>query len=149
MPPIALTLVRLKENDNFVRVVAQLRAEGWLDWHILSAINGIALNYKTVAICPDSRQDPDLLKQVFGELMRRPERPEDPAVPLNLFTEVRMRDQLKLNMLVTLKQRGLECHQVNPDIRAIDHFLRHRYNYWTDDIDHDLLPWDNARKFAD
>jgi hypothetical protein len=21
-----------------------------------------------------------------------------------------------------------------------------RYNYWTDDIEHDLLPWDDARK---
>jgi hypothetical protein len=144
-PPIALTLKRLKESDNFLRVVGQLRTEGWLDWHILSAVNGIALNYKTVAIRPDSRQDPDLLKQVFGKLMRRPESSDDPAVPLDLFTEERMREQLKWNMLPTLNQRGLKCRQLNPDMRAIDHFLRHRYNYWTDDIEHDLLPWDEAR----
>lgn len=84
---------------------------------------------------PDSRRDPDLLKQVFGELMRRPERSDDPAVPLDPFTEQRMREQLKWNTLPTSKQRGLECHQRNPDMRTIDYFLRHRYNYWTDDIE--------------
>jgi hypothetical protein len=144
-PPIALTLELLKENENFLRVVGQLRADSWLDWHILSCINGIALNYKTAAMHPDSQRDPALLKQFFGALMRRPESPDDPVVPLGLFTAEKMREQLGWNMLPTLKLRGLECHQRNPDMRAIDHFLRHRYNYWTDDIKHELLPWD-ARK---
>jgi hypothetical protein len=141
-PPIALTLELLKENNNFLQVVGQLRSDGWLDWHILSAVNGIALNYKTAVMWPGSTRDPDLLKQRFGELLRRPERLDDPAVPLVLFTEDKMREQLRFNMMPTLKQRGLESHQRSPDMQAIDHFLRHRYNYWTDDVEHDLLPWD-------
>ena len=36
----------------------------------------------------------------------------------------------------TLAVVGLESHQVTPDFRAIEEFLRHRYNYWTDDLPH-------------
>jgi hypothetical protein len=39
-------------------------------------------------------------------------------------------------MLSTLKGLGLECHQLTPDFDGIEEFLRHRYNYWTDDLPH-------------
>jgi hypothetical protein len=139
MPPVADTLERLKEDENFLRTVERLRTDGWLDWHILSAVNSITLNYRTSRLRPDARHDPDKLRQTFGDLMRRPERPDDPAAPPNLFTEEKMREQLRWNMLPTIKLRGLVCHQRNPDMDAVDHFLRHRYNYWTDDVEHEPL----------
>jgi hypothetical protein len=46
---------------------------------------------------------------------------------------------VRWNMLSTIKLRGLVCHQRNPDMDAVDHFLRHRYNYWTDDVEHEPL----------
>ena len=138
-PPVADTLKLLKEDENFLRTVERLRAEGWLDWHILSAVNGIVLNYRAVRLRPDARHDPAILQQVFGELMRRPEMPDDPVVPMNLFTEDKMREQLRWNMLPAIKLRGLVCHQLNPDMDAVDHFLRYRYKYWTDDVEHEPL----------
>ncbi|MDT7687885.1 MAG: hypothetical protein QOE46_644 [Acidobacteriota bacterium] len=39
-------------------------------------------------------------------------------------------------MLSTIKVLGLECHQMTPDFEAIEHFLRYRYNFWSDDIPH-------------
>lgn len=44
-----------------------------------------------------------------------------------------------MNMVSTLQLLGLECRQQTPDLKAIDNFLTHRYNYWTDDISHDDL----------
>jgi hypothetical protein len=139
MPPVVSTLERLKEDESFLRTVERLRADGWLDWHILSAVQGITLNYRTGRLRPDARHDPALLRQVFGELMRRPERSDDPVVPSTLFTEDKMREQVRWNMLSTIKLRGLVCHQRNPDMDAVDHFLKHRYNYWTDDVEHEPL----------
>lgn len=139
IPPVAGTLERLKEDGDFLRAVERLRMDGWLDWHILSAVHGITLNYRTARLHPDARHDPAKLQESFNDLMRRPERPDDPVAPPTLFTEDKMREQLRWNMLPTIKLRGLVCHQRNPDMYAIDHFLRHRYNYWTDDVEHEPL----------
>jgi hypothetical protein len=135
--PVRETWRRLTKDQTFVAVSQRLRADGWLDWHILSAVHGIALNFR---INSDARapQDPEDIKRLFGELMRRPEMADDIPIPLSLFTEERMREQLIYTMLSTLKAMGLICRQKIPDIAAIDHFLRHRYNYWSDDIEHDL-----------
>jgi len=37
----------------------------------------------------------------------------------------------------TLAVLNLECRQHTPDLKTIEHFLRHRYNYWIDDIEHE------------
>ena len=42
-------------------------------------------------------------------------------------------------MIHTLRHFDLELRQLTPDLPAIDHFLRFRYNYWTDDIDHEEI----------
>lgn len=85
-PPIALTLERLKHDRSFSTVLTSLRREGWLDWHLLSAINGITLNYRTL-LHPNARGNPDVMQSVFSALMRRPENDTDPPVPLSYFTD--------------------------------------------------------------
>jgi hypothetical protein len=131
-------LERLKHDKSFSTILTGLRSEGWLDWHFLSAINGITLNYRTL-LHPNARGNPDVMKRVFSALMRRPENDTDPPVPLGSFTEERMRGQLRINMLGAINNLGLVCRQDTPDLSAIEHFLRHRYNYWTYDIDHPPL----------
>ena len=64
------------------------------------------------------------------------EKEEWGAIPLDLFEEGVLRFCLHSSMISTIKGLGLECHQVAPDFDAIDEFLRHRYNYWTDDLPH-------------
>ena len=68
--------------------------------------------------------------------MNEPERENSTPVPLKEFTEEKLRMYQRGNMLATLKGLGLECRQSTPDFEAIDHFLRYRYNYWTDNIEH-------------
>jgi hypothetical protein len=139
-PPIIHTLERLKGDRTFIRAVKHLRNDGWLDWHILSAVNSITLNFGT-SLHPEARDNPALLNQLYNEMMRRSETPSDPLVPLTYFTEQTMRYQLRLNMLSTIKQRGFVCRQQYPDLKAIEDFLRYRYNYWSDDIEHEPLPF--------
>jgi hypothetical protein len=31
---------------------------------------------------------------------------------------------------------GLELHQLTPDFPALEDFITHRYNFWTDDVEH-------------
>lgn len=137
-PPILHTLQRLREDVDFMAVVKRLRNDGWLDWHILSAINGVTLNYRC-SLHPTASQDPELLKKIFGEMMRKEESPNDVAVPVSRFTEENLRHQLRINMLSALKNSGLECRQKHPDFPAIDHFLGSRYAYWTYDIEHEAI----------
>jgi len=48
-----------------------------------------------------------------------------------------MRQAVSLSMIHTLRLFGFELRQLTPDLKAIDHFLRFRYYYWTDDIEHE------------
>jgi hypothetical protein len=66
--------------------------------------------------------------------MHSEEREDAIPVPAAVFTEHEMRQAISLSMIHTLRLLGLELRQITPDLRAIDHFLRFRYNYWTDDV---------------
>lgn len=48
----------------------------------------------------------------------------------------KLRMALRFSMISTIRVLGLELRQETPDFKGIEHFLRHRYNYWTDDIAH-------------
>lgn len=134
MVPIEHTLRRLREDIGFRMVVERLRADGWLDWHILHAIFSIVVNYR-VSRHPEAC-NLDIYNRLFQETMNAPETESSPPVPLGEFTEEALRQHQKLNMVASLKTWGLESHKSTPDLDAIEHFLRSRYNYWTDDIDH-------------
>ncbi|WP_420621947.1 hypothetical protein [Candidatus Poriferisodalis sp.] len=49
---LRITLTRLLATRQFLLVVARLRSEGWLDWHILTAAMNIALNYRLASSGP-------------------------------------------------------------------------------------------------
>ncbi|MGC1121827.1 MAG: hypothetical protein WBA22_12105 [Candidatus Methanofastidiosia archaeon] len=132
---IKYTLERLMRNPNFIALIGRLRADGWLDWHILSSIATITVNYRVMQN-PEAYYSAEISQDLFLEHIGMPERETWTPVPISEFTEERLRTSHRINMLSTLKLLGLECRQTTPDLEAIDHFLRMRYNYWTDDIKH-------------
>lgn len=136
MKVIKYTLERLLKNQEFIAIVERLRADGWLDWHILSSVATITVNWRVMQI-PEAHFSQEMFRGLFLEYINRPERETWTPVPISEFTEEKLRMYHQTNMLSTLGLLGLECRQVTPDLKAIDHFLRARYNYWTDDIEHE------------
>jgi hypothetical protein len=140
IPPIRITVRKLIMDDSFRATLNKLRAEGWLDWHLLNALSNIAVNYR-VMHTPEAQRSEEVADRIGNELMNSEEREGAIPVPASVFTAKEMRQAISLSMIHTLRHFGLELRQTTPDLRAIDHFLRFRYNYWTDDIEHeDIFP---------
>ncbi len=131
---INLTLKKLKNSVGFMAIVNKLRKEGWLDWHILAAISTIAVNYRYRKIF-DPYENPSLHLSLFNDLMKQGETEDSIEVPLSEFNEENIRLMRKMNMIAIIKNLGLIPPKV-ANIEAIEDFLQHRYNYWTDDIPH-------------
>jgi hypothetical protein len=134
--PIEFTLKRLVKNQQFISTLNKLRSDGWLDWHILAAICMITVNYR-VNSQTKTYIDVVEINKLFKYYLFKSESEFDSNVPISEFAEENIQRSLKVNMLSTIKFLGLECHQVTPNFDGIEHFLRHRCNYWDDDIEHD------------
>ena len=144
IPSIRYTLPRLLKSSNFRRTIQSLRAEGWLDWHILTAVSCATINERLNQEVKDEH-DPQRLKEAYFAFSE--EQKEWLPIPLEIFEEGVLRYCLHTSMLSTLKGLGLECHQLTPDFGGIEEFLRHRYNYWTDDLPHSD-PFSISKKIA-
>jgi hypothetical protein len=134
LPSIRYTLPRLRKSPVFKKTVDSLRKKGWLDWHILTAVSGATINERLNQLTKDE-SDPEKINEIWETLSE--EKSEWKPVPLSIFHEDTLLFCLHTSMLSTIKVLGLECHQMTPDFEAIEHFLRHRYNFWSDDIPHE------------
>jgi len=133
--PIQHTLKRLTQQQSFIDAARILRAQGWLDWHILTATSLIVLNYRVnKEISPHT--DRARFDQRFREILNQPEDEYADLVPVSEFSVENLHIQLWTSMMSTLKSLGFELHQMTPDFEAISDFLGERYRYWMDDIDH-------------
>lgn len=133
---LSFTLPILRADHAFRTLVATLRSEGWLDWHILTAVLGIVTNYR---LDLDSMLDDTPSEAQHQEMNRRalaPETSEMPQVPTSLFTRAAMEDTRELSTLVLLKRWRLTCDQDPPDYSPITRLLAERYGYWSDDVEH-------------
>jgi hypothetical protein len=143
------TLPRLQADAAFLPLVRELRAEGWLDWHILTAANGIALNVRLTARglnTAEAMRDPRRRAE-SQRLAFEPETDDDPEVPLDLFTRHNLDRHRRVAMLSLVRHWNLEARQRTPDIAAIEGLLAARYAYWTDDIEHpNPFPHDSAQE---
>lgn len=131
---IRITLARLLASREFSTLVARLRREGWLDWHILTAVMNIALNYRLASsgpMPPSKERMEEALQRFSG-----PEDAKDVPIPLGAFTYERMNETRRVAMLSVANNWGLECHQRTPDMPAIERLLSARYGYWDDDVPH-------------
>ena len=132
---LRITVQALASSEKFQGTVETLRASGWLDWHILTAIFNIVMNHRF----PINRFDvpSEEAQKEMREAAFRPESPTDAPVPIGLFSLDSMEDNRRLSMLSLVKHWGLECHQGTPDIPAIEQLLASRYGYWDEDVHHD------------
>ena len=134
---IKFTLARLSACPAFLDIVRNLRREGWLDWHMLVAIANITWNYRASQLETPVSDALQKLRESVSDAMVRQESENTTPVPMSEYTEESMRRSLKLSQVATLRTLRLECHQQTPDFEAIDDFLRERFNYWTDDVEHE------------
>ncbi|HEX2909850.1 MAG TPA: hypothetical protein VH186_03510 [Chloroflexia bacterium] len=139
---IERTVKRLKLEPDFQTTLRQLKQEGWLDWHILTCISNITINYQITEQLKskngrDSGWSYEAYDRLLRQYMQKPESENDIIVPMAEFSREKFYDTLRMTMLNTIQHFDLECHQQTPDLVAIEHFLKERYNYWADDIEHD------------
>ncbi len=134
--PISRTLTRLKQEPRFQTTVSKLRASGWKDWHILSAVFHVTMNYRL-----NQRRIlfPSRLAEMAADqrLLTEPESEDAVRVPLDEYDEEILRQHVRMYMSAFAKSFDLEIHQSTPDLPAIEDFLANRYNFWSDDVDHE------------
>ena len=97
------TVPTLQGSTAFRRTVDSLRADGWLDWHILTAIHNIVLNYRLSLTTQELRR-PNAREEIV-RLALEPEKETARAVPAHLFTRDAMhhaRCAEMLSLLITV-----------------------------------------------
>ena len=125
---LRITVAMLASAEAFRSIVQELRTQGWLDWHVLTAILNIVMNYRF----PADPVTEEMIQAAYGAESASAE-----PVPLGLFTLDNMNDSRRGSLLALLSRWELECHQRTPDITAIERLLADRYGYWEDDVPHD------------
>ena len=129
------TLPALRDSMQFRSTVQLLRGTGWLDWHILTAIANIVMNYRHSLTGRDPRH-PGALEEM-ARLAFEPEDDSAPLAPTSMFTPGSMEQARRIAMMSLVRHWGLECHQQTPDFAAIESVLAARYGYWDHDVEHE------------
>ncbi|MFE5036969.1 hypothetical protein [Streptomyces sp. NPDC056683] len=143
LPIVRYTLPRLAADPGFRRTATQLRQEGWRDWHLLTAIANAAGNHRAQqqGLRPSPGDSPEHRARILAA-MQAPERPHDPPVPAQAFTEHALRSHLSVAAVSTARGLGLAIRPGRVDSQALLSVLGDRYGYWTDDIEHtDPFGW--------
>ncbi|WP_327742856.1 hypothetical protein OHO28_51230 [Streptomyces europaeiscabiei] len=143
LPIVRYTLPRLSAEPGFRRTATQLREEGWRDWHLLTAIANVVGNHRAQqqGLHPSPGDSPEHRARILAA-MQAPERPEDPPVPAEAFTERALRAHLSVAAVNTADSLGLVVRHGLLDRQALLSVLGDRYGYWTDDVEHnDPFGW--------
>jgi len=132
------TLPALAAAPGFQRVVAALRAEGWLDWHILTAIYNIAGNYRLEQAGLNTAETLRTAagREEWHRLFRTPAIDEGEPIPSDVFGEAALRDGRLNGLAPLIVNWGLEPRQHTPDYPAMKQILASRYGYWSIDVGH-------------
>lgn len=137
LPVVRRTVQQLAGNPEFQSTVSRLRTDGWLDWHLLTAVANLAGNERArlhgLRLTADMTSDE---QQRARAVMMRPETDATDPLPVGLFTEEQLRFHLNGAVLSTLAILGLSNNQRTPDFDAVFRFLGDRYSYWHDDQPH-------------
>jgi hypothetical protein len=132
---LRVTLPRIVKDNRCRRLLLRIRAEGLLDWQILSALLAMVAKWQVEAklgrpISPTSDS------WVMMDRAFREEQDDDPPFDLSVLTEQRMRMQLKLSIPAAFNTWGLMSHRRTPDFDAMKRLLDERYQHSADDIPH-------------
>ena len=131
------TLPRLLEDEGRRAVIVALREVGWLDWQVLVALFNAAGNWRMsrAGIRPGIG-DPTEARR----LVREPETPESPAVPLGVFSDDALATFMFVQVATVAQRWRLRGRHEGPGEDAMKDLLIRRYRYAQDDIPHrDLL----------
>lgn len=133
------TLRRALENPEIVSGFRSLRNEGWLDWHLLTAVLNAAINFRAQTAGLLRRPDVDGQEE-HRALVRTPETPDSSPVPLALLSPGSLRTHMQLAILAIAQRRwNLSPNTPTPDISAFKSLISSRYGL-NDDVPHrDLL----------
>jgi hypothetical protein len=127
------TLAALRQAPAFADAVAVLRARGWLDWHMLLAIHGVAKNARLYYRSPHSPDDLEAVRELF----LAPE-PEGDPMPLRSFSVNALEQALEVTLpasATTMWKLTLRQHSI--DIDAVRRLLIARYGWASDDVEHE------------
>ena len=131
---LRVTMAMLASSEEFRSTAGALRSKGWLDWHILTGIFNIVMNYRF----PSDRFG--LFSEETQKAMMQAGFQQESAaaepVPIGSFTLDAMNQHRQLAMMSLLNHWGLECQQKTPDLPAIERLLTDRYGYWDGDVPH-------------
>ena len=133
---VRITAAVLHHSEEFRTTLQALRADGWLDWHILTAISNVAMNYRfPLRRHATNSRVPERDGIEASQALRSP---QHPRFPISQFTPERMHDhETGCDDVPTYNTGTLECYQRTPDIRAIEALLAARYGYWDEDDPHE------------
>lgn len=135
---IPKTLARALADPETVAGLRELRAEGWLDWHLLIAITNVAMNrrFEAAGLLDHPHHD----RARYAELAHQPETEQSEPVPLDELTPDALRQMMFLTALsIAQKRWKLLSPTQTPNSAAFQDLLGARYGF-RDDVPHrDLL----------
>ncbi|WP_367874454.1 hypothetical protein [Luteolibacter sp. Populi] len=138
LPPIRITITRLRGYAPFDEIRRKFSREGWKDWHFLLSIFNIAMNYRSRSLVNSSASAAEIQK-ALQDLSSKPEEESDELIPLEMFDEEWLKSTLRITMVSTLQGHGFNLYQSTPNFQAIEDFLSEKLQYWTLDIEHEPI----------
>jgi hypothetical protein len=134
----SLTLGRVLSDARVRAILDDLRAEGWLDWHLVAAVASVATNARAARLGYYGPHG--INRKAINDLFHTKETAESLVVPLEMFDENSLRMALQLNAMTVAGGFGLTPPTQTPNLEATLDMMRERYGYGTDDVPHlDLL----------
>lgn len=133
------TLKRLRHDPDFRRLVARLREEGWLDWHILVGVYNVAANYRLAEAGLNTGEALSTAtgREAAAELTQTPAIDAGEPIFLEAFDEDAARQGRRMGLDPLIVHWNLHSCQRTPDYPAFERILSERYGYWSIDADHD------------
>jgi hypothetical protein len=132
---VVLTLPKLLRDGRCRNIILGLRAEGFLDWQILSIVCSIVAQYQVEA--QFANLQPGDLATKMSDRIYRAERSNDPEFALNAFSIEAVSMQKRILSIASLKTWRLEINRQTPDFEATKRLLDARYGHSSDDLPHD------------
>ena len=132
------TLRRALEDRDTVAGFRSIRDEGWLDWHILTAILNVTVNFRASAT--GLLHHPGVAQREYRALVHTPETPDSKPVPLAALSPGSLRAHMELAIVAIAERRWhLQPNIQTPNISAFKSLISNRYGF-NDDVPHrDLL----------
>jgi hypothetical protein len=138
LPPIRLTLNRLRKSTKFQNWVSSKREEGYLDWQILVGLVNIVINYRINKL--NKNFNPKVYSEALQAMVNTVETDTDIYFPEAELYKTQPFDPFMFNVASNCQTWGLVLRRsATPDFKAYERVLDVKYFQAVDDIPHDDL----------